>query len=342
MRPYLERLTARRDLSTEEAASAVAYAVSGKADAAEVGAFLALLSAKGESVDEIAGVATAMRERMVPVSYHSRVLDIVGTGGDGADTVNISTAASIVAAAAGCKVAKHGNRSVSSKCGSADVLEELGISLSLSPDGVAECIDKSGIGFMFAPNHHPAMKFVSPVRKSLKIRTIFNIMGPLLNPAQASCGVIGVYSPALLDNIADTLIRLGVQHALVVHTEGLDELSNTGIASIIEIRDGKKSRRSLDASVECRLPRCSVHELKGGDAGQNACIIRQVLSGSLTGPVADAIALNAGAGIYVYGLESSLANGVQRAREMLSSGAALNTLENWAAASRSAEKAVKV
>jgi anthranilate phosphoribosyltransferase len=344
MRPYLEKLMAHLDLSAREASDALSYAVSGSADSAEVAALLALLAAKGESAGEIAGIAKAMRARMVPVpvpeNASGRLLDIVGTGGDNAGTVNISTAAAVVAAAAGCKVAKHGNRSVSSKCGSADVLEELGISLSLTPEGVADCVDACGIGFMYAPNHHPSMRFVAPVRKALKIRTVFNIMGPLLNPAGATHGVIGVYSPAILDVMADALIQLGMQRAVVVHTDGLDEYSNTGLSSVVEIRDGVKTRSQFDAQAVCGMPCVPLSALKGGDAKENAGIIRCVLSGNQTGPIADAIALNAGVGCYVYGMDDSIADGVNRCREVLRSGAGIRTLELWAKSSQRAAQVV--
>lgn len=342
MRPYLESLTARKDLTTAETTAALSYAVSGNASPAEIAAFLALLAAKGEASAEVTGVATAMRAVMVPVEAGEpgkRVLDIVGTGGDGAGTVNISTAASIVAAAAGCRVAKHGNRSVSSKCGSADVLEALGIDLELSPEGVSQCVNEAGIGFMYAPSHHPAMRFVAPVRKALGVRTVFNIAGPLLNPADASCGVIGVYSPALLDVMAETLLALGMKNALVVHSDGLDEFSNTGIADVVEIRHGAKlARTTFDPATKCNMPLCSIGDLKGGDAQDNAKIIRGVLGGELSGPVADAIALNAGVGCYVYGLASSIEEGVDLTRKLLSSGQALKTLDLWAATSQKANK----
>jgi anthranilate phosphoribosyltransferase len=338
LRPYLERLSRRENLSKAEASAALSYVVSGAADPAEIGAFLALLAAKGESADEIAGVASAMRARMTTVpTGAAQVLDIVGTGGDGAGTVNISTAAAILAAASGCKVAKHGNRSVSSRCGSADVLEELGISLSLSPEGVRDCLETANIGFMFAPNHHPSMRFVAPVRKALRIRTVFNIMGPLLNPAGATRGVIGVYSPALLPVMADALATLGMEHAVVVHTDGLDEYSNTGVSSVIEIQNGRVlPLAKFDAQVECGIPRCTIADLKGGDAADNAAIIRRVLSGELVGPITDAIALNAGVGCYVYGLDKTVADGVERVKGVLMRGEGLRTLSIWAESSQAA------
>lgn len=338
MRPYLQQLTNQESLSLEDTKAAINYAVSGNAHDAEIAAFLSLLSAKGETAEEVAGVVASMRTHMIPVVTNSDVLDIVGTGGDGANTVNISTAASIVAAAAGCKVAKHGNRSVSSKSGSADVLEELGIELSLTPEGVVNCINEAGIGFMYAPNHHPAMRFVGPVRKAMKIRTVFNIIGPLLNPCGAKFAIIGVYTPSLLDTMAEVLISIGVKRAVVVHTAGLDEYSNTGVSEVIEIDDGKKRRLRFDPEAELGMPRVETADLRGGDATHNADVIRRVLSGNLEGPIADAIALNAGVGCYVYGLDNTVKEGVARVKEVLKSGKALRTLENWAAVSQSAQK----
>jgi anthranilate phosphoribosyltransferase len=344
MRPYLEALTARRDLSSAEAADALRYAVSGAAAPAEIAAFLALLAAKGETAAEVAGVATAMRGVMVPVEVGDLggggLLDIVGTGGDGFGTVNISTAAAVLAAACGCRVAKHGNRSVSSKCGSADVLEALGVAIELSPAGVAQCVREAGIGFMFAPMHHPAMRHVAPVRKALGVRTVMNVVGPLLNPAGATCGVIGVYSPEFLDVMADALVALGVRRAMVVHTAGLDEYSATGVSEVVEVRGGAKlARARFDAAEVCGLRRCAVEELAGGGREENAAILRRVLGGEEgAGAVAEAVALNAGVGCYLYGLEDSVEEGVKRALEVLRSGEALRTLDLWVEVSQKAAK----
>eukprot|EP00172_Hildenbrandia_rubra_P001182 Plantae.Rhodophyta-Hildenbrandia_rubra.ctg17393.p1 GENE.Plantae.Rhodophyta-Hildenbrandia_rubra.ctg17393~~Plantae.Rhodophyta-Hildenbrandia_rubra.ctg17393.p1 ORF type:complete len:377 (-),score=70.60 Plantae.Rhodophyta-Hildenbrandia_rubra.ctg17393:1539-2669(-) len=328
LRPHLEKLSIQADLSEKEITEAVSYAVSEQSNDCEVAAFLALLAAKGETVVEISAIASYMRSRMIPVKANGKVLEIVGTGGDGADTVNISTAASIVAAAAGCIVGKHGNRSGSSKCGSADVLEELGINLELSPEEVTECIDEAGIGFMYAPNHHPCLKRVARVRKALKIRTVFNTMGPLLNPAAAEYGIIGVFPEKYLDVFANVLSRLGMKRALVVHTEGLDELSNTGVASIVEIGGRLKEVRALDPT-SIGIQRCELAELKGGDAGENARILREILAGNSTRALREAVALNAGAGCYIYGLEPSIEAGVDRAKRVIESGEGLRKLEQW-------------
>lgn len=219
MKPLLEALLAGANLSKEEAADGVEQIIAG-ADACQAAAFLVLLKAKGEAPHEVAGMVTTMRRHMVTVQPGCETIDIVGTGGDGHHTVNVSTAASIVMAACGAKVAKHGNRSVSSQCGSADVLEELGIDLTLSAEGVARCVQKAGIAFMFAPAFHPAMKNIVPIRKALGVRTIFNILGPLLNPAECSRQLIGVYSVAMVEVMANVLHELGVQHSLVVHCGG--------------------------------------------------------------------------------------------------------------------------
>lgn len=330
MKPYLEKLVQRTDLTAKEAQEAITYSVSGTATEAEIAAFLALLAAKGETAAEVTGVANAMRAQMVAVHAPCDVLDIVGTGGDGFSTVNISTAAAILAAAAGCKIAKHGNRSVSSKSGSADVLEALSINISMTPEAISRCINKVGIAFMFAPKHHPAMKHVAPVRKAMKIRTVFNIIGPLLNPCGAKYAVIGVYKPELLHVMADVLIASGVEKAVVVHSAGLDEYSNTGVAQVVEIDGRAKRETSFNPVVELGLPEVDVSMLKGGDANHNASIIREVLSGNRTGPIADAIALNAAVCCYVFGLDTTIQNGFQRVRKELLSGRAIETLEKWA------------
>lgn len=334
MRPYLEKLIQKQHLTSEESLSALNYAVSDEAHVAEIAAFIALLAAKGETADEVYGIAQGMRANMISVKTPAKVLDIVGTGGDNANSVNISTAAAVLAAAAGCKVAKHGGRSVSSKSGSADVLEELGVHLSLSPQAVTQSIDEAGIAFMFAPNHHPAMKAIAPVRKAIGVRTVFNIMGPLLNPAQAQHMVLGVFSPVVMDIVADTLMLLKVPRAMIVHTEGLDEFSNTGVSQVIEINGDKKVCKRFDAHVLLDMPRASLSDLEGGDAKENAEILRQVLAGKLPGPITDAIVLNAGVGCYVYGLDESIEAGVRRAKDVVRSGKAIETLEKWAEVSQ--------
>lgn len=338
MRPYLEALVKRTDLTLDQAKAAASFAVGGNASEAEIAALVSLLSAKGETADEITGFVSCFRERMVPVEFEKPVLDIVGTGGDGFNTVNISTAASVLAAAAGCLVAKHGNRSVSSKSGSADVLQALGIELSLTPNGVADCIRASSIGFMFAPNHHPSLKHVGPIRKALKIPTVFNIIGPFLNPCLSEYAVIGVNKPKLLDIAADVLLASGLKRGAVVHTEGMDEFSNTGIAQVVFIDNGVKKAESFDAQKELDIPRVSVDQLRGGDAKENAQILLDVLGGKRKDAISDAIALNAAVGCWAYGLDASIADGFQRVQDVLASGKAVDTLHKWAQASQSASK----
>jgi anthranilate phosphoribosyltransferase len=268
----IERLIDREDLSEDEARGALEALVSG-AEPCQTAAFLVLLRAKGETAAEIAGLARAMRGLGVPVSTGYDVLDIVGTGGDGIGSVNISTGATVVAAAAGARVAKHGNRSVSSLCGSADVLEALGVAIDLGPAGVKRCVDEAGVGFMFAPMFHPAMKAVVPVRKALKVRTAFNMLGPMLNPADAAYGLVGVYSTSISHLMADALIRLGVKKALVVHSAGLDELTPMAPADIVEVSAGGVKRSYMLEPKDLGIPRCEVEDLKGGDAALNARIL---------------------------------------------------------------------
>lgn len=305
----------------------------GGATPAQIAGFLVALRAKGETAEEIAGFADAMREHVVPVEPTRRpVIDVVGTGGDGANTFNISTAAGLVAAAAGAAVAKHGNRSASSSCGSADVLEELGVSLELSPDRIAASIDEVGFGFMFARAHHPAMRHVAPLRQELGTRTVFNILGPLANPAGAHDGVFGVYAPSLAPTYADALTSLGARHAFVVHgAGGLDELSPLGPNLVVEIVGGETRQWTLDPR-ELGMQPADAAELTGGDAAQNAAAIRAVLDGE-HGVRRDAVTLNAGAALVAAGIADGLPDGVDRARQTIDSGAATATLHALTAAS---------
>jgi anthranilate phosphoribosyltransferase len=335
MKTLIDRLVAREDLSGADVAEATEAIAGGRVDPAQIAAFLVLLRAKGETSEEVAALVTVMRAHMHHVTVSERanpVLDIVGTGGDGHHTVNFSTAAAVLAAACGARVAKHGNRSVSSRSGSADVLEALGV-VMLEPDKIAPCIDRAGIAFMFAPKFHPAMKWVAPVRRAVGVRTVFNILGPLLNPAGAKRMMLGVYSPDLLELYGNTVHALGAEHALIVHCCGLDELAPLGVADAVEVTpEGGVRRIQIDCTAGMGLAQCTIPDLAGGSCDDNAGILRGVFAGGdgATGPVADTIALNAGAGLYVMGMASSIKEGLDKAREVLRSGKCLETLETWA------------
>jgi anthranilate phosphoribosyltransferase len=332
----LSRLLERRDLTRDESREVMDAIMSGQATPAQIGGFLIALRLKGETADEIAGAAEAMRAHVVAVRpRRDDLVDTAGTGGDGGKTFNISTAAALVAAAAGAGVAKHGNRSVSSLSGSADVLEQLGFDLALTPERIAESIDTLGFGFMFAPTHHPAMKHAGPVRVELATRTVFNVLGPLTNPAGARAQVVGVYSPTLVPVIADVLARLGARHAFVVHGYGgIDELSPAGPNLVCEVVDGDVHRREIDPQ-DLGVPPCDPDELRGGTAGENAQCIREVFAGA-DGGRRSAILLNAAGAIAAGGHAADLAEGLAVARETLDSGAAGERLEQLAAFSREA------
>jgi anthranilate phosphoribosyltransferase len=323
----LARLLDGHDLTRAESRQAMDAIMRGEATPAQIGGFLVALRLKGETADEIAGAAEAMRAHVVPVkAKRDDLVDTAGTGGDGGKTFNISTAAALVAAAAGAGVAKHGNRSVSSKSGSADVLEELGFDLELSPERIAQSIDELGFGFMFAPTHHPAMRHAAPVRRELAARTVFNVLGPLTNPAGARAQVVGVYSPLLVPVIADVLAQLGASRAFVVHgAGGVDELSPAGSNLVCEVVDGSVRRREIDP-LDLGVPRCAPEELRGGDAAENARRIREVFHGG-NGGRRSAILLNAAGAIAAGGHAADLKEGLEIAREAVDSGAAAERLE---------------
>ena len=322
------------DLDRDGAREVMSEIMAGEATPAQIGGFLVALRAKGETADEIAGCAEAMRAHVLPV-HPSRtdVVDVVGTGGDGARTFNISTTAAIVAAAAGAAVAKHGNRAVSSVSGSADVLEALGFELEQSPERVAESIDTLGFGFMFAPLHHPAMKHAAPVRRELGTRTIFNVLGPLTNPAGARAGVFGVYAADVARTVADALAVLDSRRAFVVHgAYGVDELSPAGPNLVFEVVEGDVREREIDP-LELGLTRCDPAELSGGSPEDNARAAREVLTGA-PGAKRDAVILNAAGAIAAAGHADDLAEGLEVAREAIDTGAASARLTELAAFSR--------
>ena len=323
-----------RDLSQENAREVMNSIMAGEATPAQIGAFLVALRIKGETADEIAGCAEAMREHVLVVRpARTDLVDTAGTGGDGARTFNISTAAALVAAAAGAGVAKHGNRAVSSSSGSADVLEALGFNLELPPETIARSIDELGFGFLFAPTHHPAMRHAAPVRRELATRTVFNVLGPLTNLAGARAQVVGVYAPELVPTIADVLARLGAERAFVVHgAAGVDELSPAGPNLVCEVANGQVRRREIDP-LDLGIDRCAPEELGGGDPADNAETIRSIFSGA-EGGKRDAVLLNAAGAIAAGGLARDLGEGVGLAREAIDSGAAGERLEALIAFSR--------
>lgn len=340
LKPYIETLIAgERSLTADETQEAFTAILQG-ADEVQVGSLLTLLRARGESPEEIAGMVRAMNEACESVDLGSeKLLDIVGTGGDGADTINISTASVVLAAAAGCTVAKAGNRSVSSRCGSADVLEALGVKVDLAPAQVEACVDAVKVAFMFAPVNHPAMRFVAPVRAKLGVRTCFNILGPMTNAAGAQHTVIGVFEPELMPLMAGALQQVGrVDRAVIIHGCGLDEISPLGPSSILELTNtaAPGDPREYDVKeyildpLDLGIPRCKIEDLKGGGPEENADKFRQVLlGGDHTDAKRDSIVLNAGMGIYIYGLADSVADGCKLARETLNAGKATLLLEEW-------------
>jgi anthranilate phosphoribosyltransferase len=334
----IRTLVERRDLTRLEAAAAMESIMSGGATPAQVAAFLTALRMKGETVEELIGLAEVMRLKAVRVRTRAEVkaalagtdremlIDTCGTGGDASGTFNVSTATAFVVAGAGVKVAKHGNRSVSSLCGSADVVEALGINLDLPPARVAQCIDEVGIGFLYAPLLHTAMKHVGPARREMGIRTVFNVLGPLTNPAGANAQVIGVYARHLVEPLARVLAELGTIRAFVVHgADGLDEISTTGESWVAEVREGVV-RTAAVRPEDFGVPRATIADLLGGDREQNAEIIRRILAGEL-GPKRDMVVVNAGAALVAGGRARDFKEGAQHAAQSIDSGAALEKLE---------------
>ena len=323
----IDRVAAGEDLSVDEAARVLREVMEGGASEAETAGFLMALRTKGETVQEIAGLAATMRELALPVHAGGDLVDTAGTGG-GRPTFNVSTTAAFVAAGAGCRVAKHGNRSATSQCGSADVLEALGARIDLAPDQVARCIDTVGFGFMFAPRHHSAMRYVVPVRKALGVRTIFNFLGPLTNPAGARRQVIGVSDPSKIETMAGALGQLGTDRALVVSSaDGLDEFSVSGATRVVELKDGRLSTYDVTPQ-EVGLEPAEDGAVGAGTPDENARVLRGVLAGEPGTERALAV-MNAAAAIYVGGRAESLGEGVERAEESIDSGAATATLDKY-------------
>ena len=314
-------------LNFEQSAAVMAEIMGGEATPAQIAAFVTALRIKGETVEEIAGLASVMREKTVPVKATPPVIDTCGTGGDNSASINVSTAAAFVAAGAGLKVAKHGNRAMTSKCGSADVLEALGVKIELNAEAVAECLEKVGIGFMFAPLFHPAMKHAAGPRREIGIRTVFNILGPLTNPARARFQVIGVPDKELGQKIAAVLHRLGTKHSLVVHgLDGMDELSISGPSVFWEVNERGVLPPSELNPAAFGLAKTSVSEIKGGTPEENAGILRRVFNGE-KGPARDVVVLNAAAAIYAGNLASDLKEGMQLAKTAIDRGQAREKLE---------------
>ncbi|MGQ9548096.1 MAG: anthranilate phosphoribosyltransferase [Roseiflexus sp.] len=323
------------DLSETQAAEAMEEIMTGMATPAQVAALLTALHLKGETDAEIAGMARVMRAKAIPVLFDAPLLDTCGTGGDGAGTFNISTTAAFIAAGAGAIVAKHGNRAMSSVCGSADVLEGLGVNIELDATDVARCLEHAGIGFMFAQKFHPAMRFVGPVRREIGIRTVFNILGPLSNPAHARHQVLGVADPTLAEKMARALHLLGVQHALVIHGHGgLDELTLSGPNLVIEVRAGHAPQHYEVTAADLGLAPAPSEALRGGDVAVNVAIVRGILSGEEQGARRDVALLNAAAALVAADRAADLRDGLQQARRSLESGAALARLEQLIVVSR--------
>ncbi len=324
---YLNIILEGKDLTFDQAKSLLDTIFTGEVPELQIAAFLAAMRVKKASVSELAGLASSLREHAVKVETGlDNLVDTCGTGGAAMKTFNISTAAAFVAAGAGVYVAKHGNRAITSNCGSADVLTALGVNVAPGPEKVAQCIRQAHIGFMFAPKFHPAMRHVQPVRQSLDFRTAFNILGPLANPAGATAQVMGVSDESLMSRIAETLHQLGVKRAMVVHSNGLDEISTMGPTQIIHLESGNFREEKLDP-VYLGIKRADFNDLMGGDAESNAQIVRSILSGRENGPRKDIVVLNAAAAIIVAGLAKDFVEGIELADKAIENGSASNCLD---------------
>jgi anthranilate phosphoribosyltransferase len=332
LKPLLAQLASGRPLAADQAQAAFEIIMTGQAAASQIGALLGMIQLRGPSVEEIIGAARVMRAKVTAVAAPPgwTLIDTCGTGGDHGGTFNISTAAALVAAGAGrprrVAVAKHGNRGITSQSGSSQVLETLGVKLAVAPDRLTQCLQEAGICFCFAPAHHPAMKHAAAVRQELGFRTLFNMLGPLTNPAGVQRQVMGVFDAALTEPIARALASLGAVRALVVHGSGLDELTTCGPSRVSEVRDGRVNSYDFDAA-SLGLPRATVQALQVADPARSAAVVRQVLQGQ-PGPARDIVALNAAAAIVVAGLADDLPGGLALARQTLDSGAAMQALDN--------------
>jgi anthranilate phosphoribosyltransferase len=332
MKPVIAKLALGQALSRAESEAAFDRLLSGESTSAQTAAFLMALRVRGETVDEISGAVAAMRAKMLTVEAPSNAVDIVGTGGDNSGTWNVSTLAAIVTAAAGVPVAKHGNRALSSKSGAADVLTALGVKVGLEPEAVSRCIHEAGVGFMFAPTHHASMRHVGPVRVELGTRTIFNLLGPLSNPAGVKRQLVGAYSAEWLEPMADALRTLGSERVWLVHgSDGLDEITTTGPTEVVELKGGTLSRFSITPE-EAGLSRATPEALKGGDAAHNAHALRAVLEGEKSA-YRDIALINAGAALMIADKAATLKDGVALAAHAIDSGKAKATLDTLIAAS---------
>lgn len=329
IRESIIKLSKKQNLTYQEAEEVMDEIMSGKATPVQMSAYLTALALKGETIDEITASAAGMRAHCIKLLHNMDVLEIVGTGGDGSNSFNISTTASLVIAAGGVPVAKHGNRAASSKSGAADVLEALGVKITIPPEKSQELLGKIGICFLFAQNYHIAMKYVAPIRKELGIRTVFNILGPLSNPAGANMELMGVYDEALVEPLAQVMANLGVTRGMVVFgQDSLDEISMSAPTSVCEIKDGKFTSYVLTPE-QFGYERCTKEELQGGTPQENAEITKAILEGKETGAKRHAVCLNAGAALYIAGKAASIEAGVKMAEQLIDSGAALKKLEEF-------------
>ena len=323
------KLSKKQDLAYAEAEAVMDEIMSGQATPVQMSAYLTALALKGETIDEITASAAGMRAHCIKLLHNLDVLEIVGTGGDGSNSFNISTTSSLVIAAGGVPVAKHGNRAASSKSGAADVLETLGVKITLTPERSAEILKKINICFLFAQNYHIAMKYVAPIRKELGIRTVFNILGPLSNPAGANMELMGVYDQSLVEPLAQVMANLGVNRGMVVYgQDSLDEISMCAPTSVCEIRDGKFTSYKITPE-QFGYERCEKGALTGGTPAENAEITKAILKGEEKGPKRQAVCLNAGAALYIAGKAASIEEGVKLAESLIDSGAALKKLEEF-------------